>query len=834
VVALRAAVALCAVITLCAAGALLADTAWAQGSDRVLDPHGSDSVLETPSAETQRAGAPEPASGETEHVPVPSPVGAGEEPPLSAPADGRAGPVAPSAPQGQGTVLGAVTVRGNVHTDERLILRTAGLEPGQALSRSRLRDAAKALHGLGLFRDVRMIESPQDGGTVAVTIEVVENPRIGSLSFKGNKKLSEEDLKEKLDLKASQLLTERKLFDARRALEAAYRDEGYSSALVQPVVSPPSGGKVDLVFEITEGKRVRIRRVDFEGNTAFEDDKLRGEVQLKKNSLFRTKRYTAERVREDVEKIEEWYLNHGFKDVKVTAKDPTFSEDRNDVELAYVIEEGPLYRFGPVTWTGNEAVSTAALDRATAVRPGDPFSQAKIEATTAAAYELYTEKGYLLELSIVPRMADAGDSVALAYQVREGEPSRVREITILGNTRTKERVIRRELSLIPGQLLRRSALMRSQRDVFALGFFEDVQVDYQPAGVGHDVDVSFLVKEKSSGTATAGAAYASDTGLTGFVEFGHNNVLGNGWAVAVHLERGSRRETFDVSFTEPWFLGTPTSVGVQVYNTIRDYDLYTEKQRGAGLNLGRPWFFKTPDFSRVYLGYELENVSYTDFAGLDAQSEEILTSSRGTASRLSFSFVRNSTNNPFYPTSGSRSNLRLELVGGLLGGSQDYYKPVLDHRVYFVPFFKPAIMLRNRLSWLGTYGSGRVPAGETFRLGGTRVDYLRGYPDYEIVPEENIRIDSNGREVRFPGGKVAYIFTAEYQFPIVNPLRGLFFLDAGNTWNRAMDLSLNDLHKGMGAGVRLEIPMLGQVGLDVAYGIDRSRWQTHFIIGPAF
>jgi outer membrane protein insertion porin family len=479
-------------------------------------------------------------------------------------------------------------------------------------------------------------------------------------------------------------------------------------------------------------------------------------------------------------------------------------------------------------------VTTEQLQKGSAIIRGAAFSKAKLDATTAAAYELYTEKGYLLELSIQPETAARGDTVEVSYGISEGQPSHVHEVTVLGNTRTKERVIRRELTLIPGHLLRRSVLLRSQRDVFALGFFDDVQIDYQPTGEGSDVDVSFTVKEKSTGTATAGVAYSSGTGLTGFVNFGHNNLFGNGWGVNLQLERGGQRASYDISFNEPWAFGTPTSMGLHVFDTRNEYDLYTEKSRGVGLDLGRPWFFKKPDFSRVYAGYSLENVHYEN--PIDAQQKEILDAfSQGLASRLSLSFVRNSTNNPFSPTGGSKTTARLDLVGGILGGRINYYKPLLDHRVYFVPFWVPALMIRNRLSWLGTYSSGQqIPGGETFRLGGTRTDYLRGYPDYEVVPEENVHLASDGTVLRFPGGKVAYTFTAEYQFPIVNPVRGLFFLDAGNSWNTLRDFSLNDLRKGVGAGIRLEIPMLGPVGFDYAYGLDRGRWQAHFIIGPAF
>lgn len=731
-------------------------------------------------------------------------------------------------------------VTGNETTDTKLIERTSGIVIGEPAGIHRIRAAVNNLYALGLFSQITVQAFPDaagssGGGGRVLRLEVTENPRVTVLEWEGNKKLGEEDLKAKVDLRVGQLLTRRKLFDARRALEQAYRDQGFASASVQPTVGTEPDGTARLRFVIAEGSKVKIEGVEFNGNAAFTDAELRGKISLKPNSLFRRKRYTAERLREDEEALVEFYRNHGHKDAKVTGSRAEFTEDRSGVRLAFDVEEGPIYRFGRVSWQGNVAVPSEALRLVSSIRSGEPFSQTKIEQTTGEAYNLYTEKGYVLQLSILPQTRVAGDTVHVDYAIQEGAPSRVHEVAIVGNTRTKERVIRRELTLFPGDLFRRSVLLRSHRDIFALGYFEDVQLDYRPTGQGSDIDVEFRVKEKSSGTATAGAGYSSDTGLTGFLEFGHNNLFGNGQAVQVHLERGGRRRTYDLSFTEPWFMNTPTSLGFQLYDTQRDLDLYTERRRGFGVNVGRPWFWKVPDYTRVSASYALEDLQFTDFIDLDSETEEFLRSSNGTVSSLTASLSRNSTNNPFYPTAGSRTVLRTEWAGGALGGETDFYKPVLDHRNYFVPFWKPALMFRHRLGYLASYDRGkRVPGNETFRLGGTRTDYLRGYPDYDVVPEENIHLGSDGSEVRFPGGKVAYTFTAEYQFLAVNPVHGVFFFDAGNTWNSARDLSLSDLKKGVGVGVRLEIPLLGPVGFDYAYGIDRRKWEPHLIIGPAF
>jgi outer membrane protein insertion porin family len=353
-------------------------------------------------------------------------------------------------------------------------------------------------------------------------------------------------------------------------------------------------------------------------------------------------------------------------------------------------------------------VPRESLEDAAKFHPGDPFSQEKLEQTTAEAYGLYTDRGYLLEISIVPETSARGDTIDVAYRISEGRPSQVHEIQITGNHRTKERVIRREMTLYPGDLLRRSLLLRSQRDVFALGFFEDVQLDYQPTGEGTDVDIVFKVKEKSTGQASGGVGYSSETGLTGFIQLGHPNLFGNGQSVSLSLERGGKRENYNVSFQDPWFLGYPTSLGVDVFNTRSTRDLYTETRKGGALTVGRPWMYSFPDYSHVYVGLSMEDFRYTKFdESLKTSTtadgiplSERLAASSGRINSTFLSFVRNSTDNPFYPTLGSRTTARFEVAGGPFQGDQHYFKPTVDHRVYFQPVWKPAVMMRWRLGWL--------------------------------------------------------------------------------------------------------------------------------------
>jgi outer membrane protein insertion porin family len=512
--------------------------------------------------------------------------------------------------------------------------------------------------------------------------------------------------------------------------------------------------------------------------------------------------------------------------------------DGSGVILHAYVREGPGYRFGKMSWSGNTTIPTSALEFVTACRPGLPYDETKVQKTLQSAYELYQETGYLF-LSIDPHFSDRDTTVDIAFTVQEGQRSRVADLKILGNTRTKENVIRREATVRPGDVFRRSTLMRTQRDIFGLGYFSDVQVDYQPTGDSADIDLTLKVVEKQTGTASAGAGYSSQTGLTGFLELGHNNLFGNGQSVSIRVERGGRRRDLQLSFTDPWFRDTPTTIGIDLFNTKRELDFYDRRDVGGGIRFGRP--LPWPDYSRGVIGYDLRDVTLDQFQDSTANEPASLSELRHTdwprrVSSVNFTLTRNSTDNPFNPARGSKLTWGTTLAGGPLGGDEEFFKESFELRNY-ARLRKPfTLMLRGKAGFLA---GATVPDYERFRLGGTTSDYLRGYSDYYVVPRANITRDpATGRVVeRYPGGRTMMILTTELQFPIADPLRGLLFFDAGNTWNSTRDLDLGDLRKGAGVGVRMEIPALGRVGFDVGYGFDREeggRWETHFQLGNTF
>ncbi|MCK4304060.1 MAG: outer membrane protein assembly factor BamA, partial [Candidatus Eisenbacteria sp.] len=596
-------------------------------------------------------------------------------------------------------VVDSLAYVGLTRVDPVLVADAIRLRVGEPAHPLLIAQTVQSLYSLGLFEQIKVALDPPTGDHATVILTFTERPRIHQLVFKGNDYFSVEDLKEHAALEVGGLLRSSDLHRACCAIEAAYRDDGWAQAKITPETrAADTSGNIIVCLNIEEGRRVKLRQIHFLGNDSFQADKLRGQVKVKPRGFLRKGRFQREKLEDDVQLLKAFYQNNGFKDAKVILDEPVFSPDGEDVQITFRIQEGPRYRFGKPAWEGASVIADEILRDAMLFWRGDPYDQSKVDQTLAGIYNMYTERGYLVELRIDPVTTVTADTVQVTFNIFEGRPSRVGNIKLVGNTRTKERVIRREIRLFPGDLLRRSLLLRSQRDIFATGYFSDVSVEFEPSEVEGEVDVSFRVEEHSSATANGGVGYSSQMGLTGFVKFGHNNLFGNGQSLALELEKGKRREFYDLSFTEPWLCGRPISFGIDIYRTQNHRDVYAGESynasywhsvRGGGLRVGFPWIFSVPDYTRMSLGYSYSDTRYEDYSNLPERTQELLVQGDGTRSRVFVSLYRNSTDNPFHPTLGTRSTWRNEFNGGPLGGDMDYYRLTLDHRHYFVALWKP-------------------------------------------------------------------------------------------------------------------------------------------------
>ncbi len=766
-------------------------------------------------------------------------------------------PEAQQAPE-QVPTIGTITVQGNTSTDTTRILRTFEVPTGARYSLDLIRRGQRKLIALGLFRDIQVLKNDHDG-VVDLTIVVKERPRLGKLTFSGNKKREDVDLEKKLFLKTGETFSKTQVQTQVDSLIDYYRSEGWPRTRIT-VKSDTLADKniVDLAFQVEEGEKLRITKVQLVGAKSLAVKKVLKAMKTHPKGFFGGGDLKDEAFPEDREKLEAYYRNHGFRDMKVDSFSLVPGATAKELTLVVHMTEGKLYQLGYVYWSGNRVVEDALLKKLLVAKPGAMYDHSRIEKASSAAYAEYAERGFLY-VSIEPKETLRDSIVDLTFAVGEGSPSHVRNITILGNKGTREKVIRRELDIHEGDLFRRSALVRSQGDIMRLGIFEEANPDFTPAE-STDVDLVFKVKEKQVGTASAGAGYTGTTGLTGFLEVGHSNVLGNGQSLALHLERGGKVQNYSLSFTEPWFHDSPTLLGFSAYNTFSQLTEFDQRRKGGSARIGRP--LPWPDYSRGSVSYTLESITIDNVRNSIALNGITIGKPELTSS-LNFDFSRNSTDNAFYPTKGTRLTASEEFTGGPLGGDLSYHKHRYEGRAYFPGILKGiTTMTRLRVGLLGTYPwkGGTLPDYTRFRLGGgNTLDPLRGYQDYQVVPQKFITnvltqtirtittkardgftdstytvTDSSYAKQRYPGGRYFALATIEQQFPIVAPLRGLLFLDAGNTWDLRREIQPFKLKYGAGVGLRMEIPLLGNIGFDYGYGFNRDdgpRWQGHFLLG---
>lgn len=740
-----------------------------------------------------------------------------------------------------------------------MVINASGLREGMPFTSAVIEEAIRNVYELGFFDDV-VIRGKQTGDFVEVEIEVDELPQVSELNFEGNDQLSEKDLIKAAGIALNDFLSPADAYYAVKNIKSEYAEEGYPQVEIETEVIEKQPGRVDLTFKIEEGEEIKVGSIEFHGNEAFSDGKLRRQMETKEKSLFRSGTFNEIKYEEDLQILEDFYKNEGYLMASIVADSITTDTTTSRLNIDIWIEEGKKYYFGDTEIQGYTIYDSSQVYDKLQYERGDVFSEEELQNSLAEIYFLYQEKGYIFA-NVEDERRIEGDSVHLDLTIREGTQAHVRKIEIAGNTRTHEKVIRREMSIYPGEVFKRSKLMRSVRNIYYLNYFNDVVPDFEILPNGN-VDLIVEVEEKPIGRFQIGVTYNSRDKLVGNISVGWPNMLGRGWESEFLWEFGASRKNFSLSFTEPWFLDTPTTVGFDVYNTQWTWSgYYTETRTGGSVRLGRR--LRWPDdFFRLYWRYKLEWLSYDDFSSSydptpaydlrERDWPEIESSTRLT-------IQRDSRDSRMFATSGSRNVYSVDFAGEVLGGDVVYQKQDLRSEWYFPLHKYLTFVLKGRAGLLtNAFGDDPddVPFGERFFLGGISYDgQIRGYTDRSISPIDTAEAtydsvatpDIGGNypliepESRFrAGGRFMSIFSIELRVPIQrDQLYFSIFGDAGNAWRDIENADLSNMKKSLGAGMRLVIPMIGIMGIDAAYGFDddplygeESGWQWHFQIGP--
>ncbi|MBC8423475.1 outer membrane protein assembly factor BamA [bacterium] len=741
-------------------------------------------------------------------------------------------------------IITAIDVVGARTVGARQVQAWSGLSEGDVYSGEAVAAAIRNLFGTGKFADVFVYRQDEPDG-VRVIFNLREFPRIKQIAFRGNDKVKDDDLAEAFGPGVGQFANPAVLIRELAPLRDLYQEKGYYNMSAHLDSSTVDASNLqNLVVTIDEGHKVKARTIAFAGNTVFDDETLRDEMKQSTGGFLKSATFKKPQFEEDKQRIVAHYKDHGYLDAAINDVDMIFVENNERLDLLIHVDEGPLYTVGRINWEGNTVYDDIDVARLILLEKDDIFREGDYQETMQSLHSLYWDSGYIY-ITIEPERDIRGHSVGVTFRFQEGEPARVRDVAIMDNLKTYDSVILREMHVFPGDLFSNSLVGLSQRDIFQLGYFEDVQVDFRPADTAGDIDLIMKVKEKQTGQFSFGMAYSAQTSATGFIQVAETNFRGKGQNIGLAWQFGSRQRYVDLNFTEPWFMGHPMLVGADLFDRYQYNfdDFYESRIKGLALRLGR----RIPNtrYSRVGLRYELSETRLSNFSFgyidyLDSLEEQVGVEDMEferldevdwprTKSAVTLSVSRNSTDNPFFPTAGSRSSYSVELSGGPFGGEIEYQKHLFKHSYFqklpagFALHMKTAMGLIHGLD-----NPDGVPDYEKFRLGGNRVYPLRGYRDLEIVPRGN---------PGFIGGRFYTITSTEILYPLTQAVQLLGFVDQGDTWNSFSEADFTNLRKGAGFGIRVEVPMMGTIGFDYGYGFDRAGgpgWEPHFNFGTFF
>jgi outer membrane protein insertion porin family len=722
---------------------------------------------------------------------------------------------------------------------ESLIRSTIGLQTGVELSQENVQEAVRALQGLQVFSDIQLYADESESGSgVKLIVVVREHPTLEGVRFKGHKELKEKDMKEAVGLVSGQVVAPKDVARGRQRILELYGEKGYLRAEVNgQLFDADEEGRVFLQFDVDEGDKVKIAAVNIIGNEAIDSGQLQKQMETKPKRWWRKSEFKSETYEEDKERVVAFYRSKGYQQASIVRDSIYYDETRSRLFIDVEVEEGQQYRVGDVTWEGNDLFGSEELGRQLKVKEGDVFQYSSPELAYLAK-SAYYERGYL-DTEIIPRETIRGDSIDVSFQVFEGEPWKIRRIEFTGNVKTREKVLRREVALLPGDVFKSSQLQESQRRLFMLGYFKDVQFQQQATPSIDDekfIDLAFNVEEQRTGAASMGAGYSDRDKLVGTIGLQIPNFRGKGQNLDFSWEFGTRREQFLIGFTEPWLFDTPTSFSFRVYTLNQQYfESFDFHRNSVSVRVGRR--LQKPSYSSISLGYELRDEHYSDFVkGYDESNPSF---TPRTTSSVELVFRRDTRDLPDFPTNGSVISYTPEIASSFIAGDVDFHRHELNVNVYRPSFWKFVFAVESKFSIIDGFSDWddrNISFWDRFTPGG--VDWwdgqVRGYPDASLGPR-----DSQGRSI---GGRSMMTINMEYRFPITDrTVVGLLFADAGNAWEGVTDFNPTDMKRSLGLGFRVLTPMLGMIGFDFGYGFDRRSvdgarpgLSTHFQFGPRF
>lgn len=772
----------------------------------------------------------------------------------------------------ESTVVDSVVVEGAMRVQSQAIVALFGIQPGQSVTYRDIQRGIKSLVGTGQFRDVTVRARGLDATQpVTLVVAVQEEDVVRSVFMNGLENVSQAQVRDTTGLRTGAPLNRQAILDAKQFIRTRLAERGIPFAQIEDRVEPVAPGEVNVILDVTEGHRVTVADVAFEGNEGISDSDLHGVMSVKPEGFwwFRSGRFDEMAFEADLEEsLPRLYRSRGYLDFQVVSDTLIVDPETGKARLEVVVDEGPQYRLGQFTVDGNSRFATDDIlayfrveeggllrtfglgGRRDTNVVGEVFDAEAFNAAMDRVMEAYRNEGYLyIQVNPVLQRRPAADggvpTVDASWQILEGEPAIVNRVAIAGNEYTYEWVIRNQISILPGDVYSQDRLIRSYQSISSLGFFEAPLPfpDIQPLENG-DVDITFNVVEKQTGSVNFGTSVGGGVGLSGFIGYEQPNLFGQAKSGNLRWDFGQYLNSFEMSYSDPALFQSPISGSLSLFNSRDRFFQFSTGRRkriGATTRFGLPW--PNSRVSRIFVGYGLSKTTYELFN--DVEDQSLFGLPPGVQSQLTVGLTRQTLDHPLFPTVGSRQNVTLEVNGGVLGGDGDFSR-VLADGTWWVPAGRiggdqtpnSGVRLALGLTMKGGAVLGNADAFpfDRFWMGGVQFGQnLRGYDETSITPIGYVPDRAEGVADIDRLGNAFFSMTAEYAVRLSGQFGLGAFYEAGNVWRNPGEMDPTRLFRSAGFGLQIVTPF-GPIGLDYAYGFDKPvpGWQFHFRMGPGF
>jgi len=757
----------------------------------------------------------------------------------------------------EGEKLADVVVTGNRRVERSTIMSVLKQKKGESFFLDKVDEDIRAIYRLGHFRNVVAELSTNEAGETLITYRVTEKPVIRDLTFEGTKELAQEKVSDAFGLKKNAIYSARGVDAGVAKIKKLYAEEGYYLADVRVETQELASGDLKMKVIVTEGDKVLIRTIRFIGNKQYSDDVFIGNRLLFKGGIMETKEswfmswltgagtYKEEQLKNDALLIADHYFNNGFINVKVGEPKVTLSPDKKYLDVEIEISEGEQFRFGELEFRGETADARRELGDRLKMKPGEIFNRSFLRMDVTTLTDWFADKGYAFA-NIVPqtRVDQEKRVVDISFDVEKGEKVYIDTITIRGNSKTRDKVIRRELKLAEGELYGATAIRKSKQALMNLGYFEDATIATARGSAEDRMNLNVEVKEKPTGTFSIGAGYSSIDKFVAQGSIQQANFMGLGLKLNASASIGGTSTTYSLGLTDPYFLDTKWTLGGDLYRVEREYtNSYTRRSIGGNVKGGYP----LTDEISLFMLYKYEEKTILKKAQQFVEAVrlgQITDENSSTVSAVTLRLSRNTTDYRLDPTKGMTNNLSMEFAG--LGGSTRYLRTIADSALFVPAVWSTVLMTRATAGSVTRVGQ-EIPIDEKFYLGG--INTVRGYASRTLSPfvtsqGSTYDLYGNGPASYFSrlytGGDTEFYANVELLIPLLKDagLKGVLFYDIGNA-NDGIGNIFKGLRSSYGFGFRWFSP-IGPlrleygIPLDPRLGIDDKGGRFEFSIGTFF